>query len=202
MSENHPPGAGNRQSVKPVATRESPSTNALQAEIRTLESILQKPLPEASYSHDEECQRIVRIVEQIGATPQATKEVAPPADKMPCERIGHYKLLTKLGEGGMGAVYKALHTKLNKLVALKVLPADRLEDEQAVARFEREMRAVGQLDHPNIVAAHDAGEDEGNHYLVMELVDGVDLAKLIRRCGPLPPAEARLRLFEVPKLTE
>ena len=90
----------------------------------------------------------------------------------------------------MGAVYKALHTKLERVVALKVLPR-RLGDQQAVSRFEREMRAVGKLQHPHIVAAHDAGEVDGTHYLVMELVEGLDLAALVQkrgRCRLPPPA--------------
>jgi serine/threonine protein kinase len=169
---------------------ESPSTDNMQAEIRTLESILQEPHPGSSYSHDEECQRIVRLVEQIGVTSPAKVKDAAPVDTLPHERIGQYELLAKLGEGGMGAVYKALHTKLNKCVALKILPAGRLAEAQAVARFEREMKAVGRLSHPNIVAAHDAGEADGHHYLVTELVDGVDLSTLVHRCGPLPIAEA------------
>jgi serine/threonine protein kinase/WD40 repeat protein len=104
--------------------------------------------------------------------------------------IRDYKLILKLGEGGMGAVYKALHTKLHKSVALKVLPAERLKDKDAVTRFEREMRAVGKLEHKNIVRALDAGEENGVHYLVMELVEGGDLATLIRRKKTLPIDEA------------
>ena len=84
----------------------------------------------------------------------------------------------------MGTVYKALHTKLEKVVALKVLPAERLQDTAAIQRFEREMKAVGQLEHPNIVRATDAGEIDATHYLVMELVDGIDLSVLVRRVGP------------------
>src|SRR5690606_13492072 len=96
----------------------------------------------------------------------------------------------KLGEGGMGAVYKARHTKLDKIVAIKVLPAERMKDKGAVARFEREMRAVGKLEHPNIVRAMDAGEAGGMHYLVMEYVQGVDLSQLVKQRGPLPIADA------------
>jgi serine/threonine protein kinase len=108
----------------------------------------------------------------------------PEAEAPALGELGQYRLLAKIGEGGMGAVYKALHTKLEKVVALKVLPAARLQDTAAVQRFEREMKAVGQLEHPNIVRATDAGEIEGTHYLVMELVDGIDLSALIRRVGP------------------
>lgn len=106
------------------------------------------------------------------------------------EQLGPYRLLEKLGAGGMGTVYKALHTKLDRVVAIKVLSKTRLNDADAVARFEREMKAVGRLEHPHIVRATDADEDGGVHYLVMEFVDGIDLSRLGRRVGPLPAAEA------------
>ena len=112
------------------------------------------------------------------------------SESLPVESIREYKLLAKLGEGGMGAVYKALHTRLDKVVALKVLPAERMRDAGAVARFEREMKAVGKLDHPNIVRAMDAGEEDGMHFLVMEYVEGLDLSQLAKNTGPLPVADA------------
>jgi serine/threonine protein kinase len=114
----------------------------------------------------------------------------PAASSAPLGRIRDYELLEKLGEGGMGAVYKALHVKLKRPVAVKILPREKLVDAQAVARFNREMEAVGQLVHPNIVLAHDAGEADGQHYLVMELVEGMDLTQLVARLGPLPVADA------------
>ncbi|HEY1377871.1 MAG TPA: protein kinase [Gemmataceae bacterium] len=104
-------------------------------------------------------------------------------------RLGQYEILGKLGRGGMGAVYKARHTELGKVVALKVLPAEQM-DEVSIARFKNEVRAIGKLDHPNIVVAHDAGEADGVHFLVMELVDGMDLARVVDRRGRLPVAEA------------
>jgi serine/threonine protein kinase len=106
------------------------------------------------------------------------------------DHLGQYRLQEKLGQGGMGAVYRALHTRLKRPVALKVLPAQLLHDERAVARFRREMEAVGKLDHPNIIRASDAGEDASWHFLVMELVEGVDLARLSMLLGPLPVADA------------
>ncbi|MAG94681.1 MAG: hypothetical protein CMJ48_13190 [Planctomycetaceae bacterium] len=90
----------------------------------------------------------------------------------------------------MGAVYKALHTKLDKLVALKILPADRMQDAKAVARFEREMKAVGKLDDPHIVRATDAGKVDGTHFLVMEYVDGIDLSRLLKQRGPFAIPDA------------
>ena len=99
--------------------------------------------------------------------------------------LGEYELLEKLGEGGMGAVFKARHQKLKRLVAIKLLPEDQLEDDLAVARFQREMRTAATLDHPNIVQTDDAGEVGGKHFLVMEYVDGLDFGNLSRRLGPL-----------------
>ncbi len=105
-------------------------------------------------------------------------------------QLGEYELVAKLGEGGMGSVYKAVHTKLGRVVAIKVLPRDRQWDDRAKARFDREMKAVGSLDHPNIVRAMDAREVEGTRILVMEFVDGLDLAELVRLCHPMPVADA------------
>src|ERR1041385_1726381 len=96
-------------------------------------------------------------------------------------RIRDYLLLEKLGQGGMGQVYKALHSRLGKTVALKLLPSASMEDPQAIARFEREMLAVGKLDHLNIVKAFDAGESHGIHFLVMEYVAGSDVAKIVEQ---------------------
>ena len=90
----------------------------------------------------------------------------------------------------MGAVFKAEHVRLKRLVAVKVLLGDRLHDDSAVARFDREMEAVGKLDHPNIVRATDAGEDDDTHYLVMELVDGPNLSQLSKSLGSINVADA------------
>src|SRR5262249_20574475 len=94
-----------------------------------------------------------------------------------------------LGTGNMGVVYKALHTELERVVALKLLPHG-FSDELAIARFKKEARAVGRLEHPNIVGAHDANEIDGTHFLVMTFVDGVDLARLIQRRGRLAVPDA------------
>jgi tRNA A-37 threonylcarbamoyl transferase component Bud32 len=104
--------------------------------------------------------------------------------------LGPYQLLEKIGAGGMGAVYKARHTKLGKVMALKLLPFHALSNEGAVARFEREMLAVGQVQHPNVVQAHDAGEYNGVHYLAMEFVEGQDLQQHVAANGPLSVVKA------------
>lgn len=110
---------------------------------------------------------------------------APPASS-----IRDYELLERIGRGSMGTVYRARHAKLKRIVALKILPEERISSAASLRRFEREMEAVGKLKHPNIVHAYDAGEESGKRYLVMEYVDGVDLARLCKNRSPLPIAEA------------
>lgn len=106
------------------------------------------------------------------------------------ERVRDYELLDELGTGGMGTVYRALHTRLDRIVALKLLPGRRLRNPDAVSRFEREMKAIGRLHHPTIVRATDAGEVDGTHFLAMDFVDGIDLGKLVRLTGPLDAGTA------------
>lgn len=105
-------------------------------------------------------------------------------------RLGPYQLLDKLGEGAMGAVYKARHTRLDRLVALKVLPHYVLSRPDALARFDREMKAVGKLHHPNVVQPLDAGEYAGVHYLSMEYADGQDLNAVVKSNGPVSIVDA------------
>src|SRR6266705_7049454 len=103
------------------------------------------------------------------------------------ESIAHYRILSKLGEGGMGAVYRARDTKLNRDVAIKVLPPAFAEDAARMARFEREAQVLASLNHPNIAAIY--GVEAGA--LVMELVEGEDLAAHLAR-GPIAFPEALL----------
>ena len=100
--------------------------------------------------------------------------------------LGNYRIQDRLGSGGMGQVYRAEHTLLGRRVALKVLARHLEFDGDAIRRFYWEVRVAAELQHPNIVTVHDAGECEGIHFLVMEYVDGVDLARLVRDQGPLP----------------
>jgi serine/threonine protein kinase len=104
--------------------------------------------------------------------------------------IGNYLILEKLGAGGMGMVFKARHRKLGRVVALKILPPSFARDRNAVLRFKREVEAAGRLKHPNIVAALDADEDRGVHFLVMEYVEGSDLDRVVRHRGQLPLGQA------------
>jgi serine/threonine protein kinase len=100
--------------------------------------------------------------------------------------LGPYRILDELGQGGMGRVYKAEHRTMKRVVALKVLANTVLQTERAVQLFLHEARAVGVLQHPNIVVAYDANEVNGQYYLVLEFVDGPNLDQLVRRQGPLP----------------
>jgi serine/threonine-protein kinase len=104
--------------------------------------------------------------------------------------IGPYLVLDRLGEGGMGQVFKAQHQHMSRVVALKVIRKDRLSHPKAVRRFYQEVQAAGQLHHPNIVLAFDAGEAGGTHFLSMEYVDGQDLARMLAEVGPLPVPQA------------
>ena len=112
------------------------------------------------------------------------------SSEVPATTYGKCTIDEKIGEGGMGAVYRGRHQTLDIPVAVKVLPRERTKDPNAVARFEREMQAVGQLEHPNIVRAMDANEEDGTHYLVMEHVKGIDLSKLVHRLGPVSIPDA------------
>jgi eukaryotic-like serine/threonine-protein kinase len=96
---------------------------------------------------------------------------------------GKYRLLERLGAGGMGAVYLCEHILMGRKVALKVLPVQQAEDPGSLARFYREARAVARLDHPNIVRAHDVDHDGQLHFIVLEFVDGSNLHDFIRRNG-------------------
>ena len=107
-------------------------------------------------------------------------------------RLGPYEVVSPLGAGGMGEVYRARDTRLGRDVAVKVLPSHLSENPEARARFEREARVVSGLNHPNICVLHDLGRDNGIDYLVMELVDGESLAQRLAR-GPLSTGEV-LRL--------
>jgi len=104
--------------------------------------------------------------------------------------LGNYTILDKIGAGGMGQVFKAEHRRMHRIVAVKMLPTSLTQEAAVVARFEREVTAAAKLSHPNIVTAFDADVANGVLLLVMEYVDGSDLAALVRKNGPIPFALA------------
>lgn len=104
------------------------------------------------------------------------------------KKVGSYEILKQLGRGAMGTVYAARHIYLNRVVALKVLRQG--NSQPAIDRFLREMTAIGSVNHPNIVAASDCGIDNGQHFLVMQLIDGLDISRLVRQVQSLSVADA------------
>jgi len=98
--------------------------------------------------------------------------------------LGPYEILSPLGAGGMGEVYKARDTRLNRHVAVKVLPENLAGDAEALSRFEREAKSVAALSHPNILAIHDFGRDDGGVYAVMELLEGETLREKLATVLP------------------
>jgi serine/threonine-protein kinase len=100
--------------------------------------------------------------------------------------LGNYLILEQLGEGGMGQVFKAKHRAMNRIVAVKVIRKERLDSNDSIKRFRREIEAAAKLSHPNVVVAHDAGQVGDVHFFAMEYVEGTDLGKLIKGGGRLP----------------
>src|SRR5215470_13307598 len=105
------------------------------------------------------------------------------------QRLGPYEILTPLGSGGMGEVYNARDTRLDRIVAIKVLREHLVNDPDRRARFDREARAISKLNHPNICALYDVGHDNGLDYIVIEYLDGQSLAERLRK-GAVPIDQA------------
>ena len=116
------------------------------------------------------------------------QEGATHAEQLPFT-LGDYVLISVLGQGGMGTVYEALHVRLDKKVAVKVLSADRVKNAESLERFTRETMAIGKLAHPNIIQALDAREENGNYFFVMEYAEGADLEELAKFVTPFKIAD-------------
>jgi hypothetical protein len=107
----------------------------------------------------------------------------------PGTRLGSYEIVAPLGAGGMGDVYRARDVRLDRSVAIKILPAEFSADRDRLRRFEQETRSASALNHPNIVTVYELGQDGSSHYLAMELVEGKTLRELLAS-GPLPIRKA------------
>lgn len=128
------------------------------------------------------------LVARGGLTPYQAQEVL--AGRGAELVLGNYAILGEVGAGGMGRVYRALHRRMNRVVALKLLRRELTGSPDLVARFQQEVQAAARLNHPNAVAAYDADECELGHFLVMEYVEGCDLGRVVARTGPLPVTQA------------
>jgi formylglycine-generating enzyme required for sulfatase activity len=104
--------------------------------------------------------------------------------------LGQYTLLERLGEGGMGKVFKARHRTMGRIVAMKLIRKERLSNPDVIRRFHREVQAAAQLKHPNVVHAFDADQLGGTHFIVMEYIEGIDLSRWLKNRGPLPVEQA------------
>jgi CHAT domain-containing protein/serine/threonine protein kinase len=167
-----------------------------QARLEQLSSQPPRTAAVREHSASDDAEPRAEFLRRLYETPPASPSGPSPTevgDEIPMwferGRIGQYEVLEKLGKGGMGTVYKARHVELGKIVAIKVLKAAQL-DEVRIGRFKNEIRSIGRLNHPHIVAAHDAGEIGGVHYLVMDFVDGDDLGRVVERHGRLSVADA------------
>ena len=116
-------------------------------------------------------------------------------------KLGHYEILSLLGKGGMGEVWRARDTKLGREVAIKTLPEEFAQDADRLARFEREAKLLASLNHPNIAAIHGFEEDNGTHFLVLELVEGDTLADRLKR-GAIPVEESLTLALQIAEALE
>src|SRR6185503_3087674 len=117
------------------------------------------------------------------AVAAATQKPANPLQSLMGRSVSHYQILSRLGEGGMGIVYKARDQHLDRFVAIKVLPPELVADPDRKKRFVQEAKAASALNHPNIITIHDIASENGRDYIVMEFLEGKTLDQLIPRRG-------------------
>ena len=126
---------------------------------------------------------------EVAAKEMARDEASKAAKTMAGQSLSHYRIAEKIGEGGMGVVYKARDSHLDRFVALKILPPEKVADSDRKRRFVQEAKAASALNHPNIITIHDIAQHDGTHFIAMEYVEGKTLDRLIGRRG-LPLGKA------------
>jgi serine/threonine protein kinase len=143
-------------------------------------------------NHPGDNQGASRTTPLRGSSSSANKPLPKPAEEedLSGSTLGSYRLVRKIAEGGMGQVYEAMQTKLDRKVALKILTDRLARRPEFMQRFEREAKAAAALNHPNLVQVHDFGESDGRLYLIMEYIEGQDLSARVAQMGRLPVAEA------------
>lgn len=177
--------------------------DSLSARRHTIEQFLQEVSPDDEFLSEPQLESLKARVDKIQLSQNSAWTLEERAEstevikRPPPKCIKDYEILQELGEGGMGIVYKAKHLRLHKIVAIKVLADRHVNKSERIRRFVYEMRVIGELSHPNIVEATDAGEIDGTYYLVMEFVDGKDVSKLVRNNGPLRQSDACRIALEV-----
>jgi WD40 repeat protein len=150
---------------------------------------LRRNVEELLHAHDQAGNFLEKPAISRAAPPTELGLPETPTEIVP-KQLGDYRIVREIGRGGMGIVYEAVHVRLGRRVALKVLSRRIGGDRRFLDRFEREGRAAARLSHANIVAAFDLGEDAGVHFLVLEYIAGRNLAEVVRAEGPLPAARA------------
>jgi predicted ATPase/serine/threonine protein kinase len=154
--------------------RECAGDDALEREVKSLLD-----------SHRNANDFLERPAIKVAAKVMAQIDSGDASDSLCGQTISHYRILKKLGAGGMGVVYRARDTRLNRDVAIKTLSSDRVSQPDALSRFEKEARAACALNHPNIVTIYELGQMNGMHYIAMELVEGQTIREMLAS-GPIP----------------
>lgn len=155
------------------------------ASIRLLRQVATWVMPQGGGPQGDAEHRSADAESALPTSPNAAEGYAGRSPRLG-DRLGQYRLLDEIGRGAMGIVYLAEHVSLRRQVAVKLIHPQREFGPDAVARFRREMSAVGRLDHPHLIRATDAGSIDGIEYLVMEYLAGIDVERLAKIFGPLP----------------
>ena len=191
-----PPPKSSATPAKPEASRLGQTENASQADEATQCSASSDMPSHGGTAASGSCDATAEFVEiEQPAREAATGTTSRPAKRSPSsaqapETIGDFRLMQKLGQGGMGEVYKAHQISMDRAVALKLLPKNLNGNQAFVDRFVREARTMARLDHPNIVRGYAVGEAEGQHFVAMEFVDGISMQKWMDKLGRLAIGDA------------